>query len=83
MRFFLSEEELTILHALMVARQHLLDRVPRLSLAALAYSVLIEDGAMRRLLDASTCRMSSAPAQSQTCARRSKGWKASRPFMSD
>ena len=48
---FLSEEELTILHAAMVARQHLLDRVPRLSLAALAYSVLIEDGAMRRLLD--------------------------------
>ena len=48
---FLSEEELTILHAAMVARQNLLDRVPRLSLAALAYSVLIEDGAMRRLLD--------------------------------
>jgi DNA helicase-2/ATP-dependent DNA helicase PcrA len=48
---FLSDEELASLHAAMVARQHLLGRVSRLSLAALAYSVLIEDGAMRRLLD--------------------------------
>jgi len=48
---FLSDEELSSLHAAMVARQHLLGRVSRLSLAALAYSVLIEDGAMRRLLD--------------------------------
>ncbi|MGH7762609.1 MAG: ATP-dependent DNA helicase, partial [Candidatus Dormibacteraceae bacterium] len=48
---FLSDEELARLHAAMVARQHLLSRVSRLSLAALAYSVLIEDGAMRRLLD--------------------------------
>ena len=48
---FLSDEELASLHAAMVARQHLLSRVSRLSLAALAYSVLIEDGAMRRLLD--------------------------------
>jgi DNA helicase-2/ATP-dependent DNA helicase PcrA len=48
---FLSDEELASLHAAMVARRHLLGRVSRLSLAALAYSVLIEDGAMRRLLD--------------------------------
>ena len=48
---FLSDEELTSLHAAMVARQQLLGRVSRLPLAALAYSVLIEDGAMRRLLD--------------------------------
>ena len=48
---FLSDDELARLHAAMVARQHLLSRVSRLSLAALAYSVLIEDGAMRRLLD--------------------------------
>jgi DNA helicase-2/ATP-dependent DNA helicase PcrA len=48
---FLSDEELASLHVAMVARQHLLGRVSRLSLAALAYSVLIEDGAMRRLLD--------------------------------
>src|SRR5260370_39781311 len=48
---FLSDEELTSLHAAIVARQQLLGRVSRLPLAALAYSVLIEDGAMRRLLD--------------------------------
>ena len=48
---FLSDVELASLHAAMVARQQLLGRVSRLSLAALAYSVLIEDGAMRRLLD--------------------------------
>ncbi len=48
---FLSDEELASLHAAMVARQRLLGRVSRLPLAALAYSVLIEDGAMRRLLD--------------------------------
>jgi len=48
---FLSEEELKSLHAAMVARQRLLSRASKLSLAALAYSVLIEDGAMRRLLD--------------------------------
>ena len=47
----LSEEELDSLHASMVARHRLLGRVSRLPLASLAYSVLIEDGAMRRLLD--------------------------------
>jgi DNA helicase-2/ATP-dependent DNA helicase PcrA len=48
---FLTEAELASLHAAMVARQHLLGRASKLSLSALAYSVLIEDGAMRRLLD--------------------------------
>jgi DNA helicase-2/ATP-dependent DNA helicase PcrA len=48
---FLSDEELKSLHAAMVARQRLLGRASKLSLAALAYSVLIEDGALRRLLD--------------------------------
>ena len=48
---FLSEEELDSLHAAMVARHRLLGRVSRLPLTSLAYSVLIEDGAMRRLLD--------------------------------
>jgi DNA helicase-2/ATP-dependent DNA helicase PcrA len=48
---FLSDEELASLHAAMVARQRLLGRASKLSLSALAYSVLIEDGAMRRLLD--------------------------------
>ena len=48
---FLTEEELASLHAAMVARQHLLGRASKLSLSALAYSVLMEDGAMRRLLD--------------------------------
>lgn len=47
----LSQEELDSLHAAMVARHHLLGRVARLPLASLAYSILIEDGAMRRLLD--------------------------------
>jgi DNA helicase-2/ATP-dependent DNA helicase PcrA len=47
----LSPEELDSLHAAMVARHRLLGRVSRLPLASLAYSVLIEDGAMRRLLD--------------------------------
>jgi DNA helicase II / ATP-dependent DNA helicase PcrA len=48
---FLSDEELDSLHAAMVARHRLLGRVSRLPLTSLAYSVLIEDGAMRRLLD--------------------------------
>jgi DNA helicase-2/ATP-dependent DNA helicase PcrA len=48
---FLSEEELDDLHAAMVARQRLLERAGRLPLAALAYSALIEDGALGRLLD--------------------------------
>ncbi len=48
---FLSEDELGSLHAAMVTRQRLAGRASKLSLAALAYSVLIEDGAMQRLLD--------------------------------
>jgi DNA helicase-2/ATP-dependent DNA helicase PcrA len=48
---FLSQEELDSLHAAMVARYRLLGRVSRLPLTSLAYSILIEDGAMRRLLD--------------------------------
>jgi len=47
----LSVEELDSLHAAMVARHRLLGRATRMSLASLAYSILIEDGAMRRLLD--------------------------------
>jgi len=48
---FLSDAELNDLHAAMVARHKLLDRASHLTLAGLAYSVLIEDGAMRRLID--------------------------------
>ena len=48
---YLADDELASLHASMVARHHLLARASKLSLSALAYSVLIEDGAMRRLLD--------------------------------
>jgi ATP-dependent exoDNAse (exonuclease V) beta subunit len=48
---FLTESEVDSLHAAMVARHTLLARAEHVSLAALAYSVLIEDGAMRRLLD--------------------------------
>ena len=48
---FLTESELDSLHAAMVARNRLLGRASKLSVASLAYSVLIEDGAMRRLLD--------------------------------
>jgi DNA helicase-2/ATP-dependent DNA helicase PcrA len=48
---YLSDAELDSLHAAMVARHRLLERASRLPLASLAYSVLIEDGAMRRLLD--------------------------------
>jgi DNA helicase-2/ATP-dependent DNA helicase PcrA len=48
---FLSVSELDSLHTAMVARHRLLERASRLPLASLAYSVLIEDGAMRRLLD--------------------------------
>jgi DNA helicase-2/ATP-dependent DNA helicase PcrA len=48
---FLTQEELDSLHAAMVARHRLLGRVSRMPLTSLAYSVLIEDGAMRRLLD--------------------------------
>jgi DNA helicase-2/ATP-dependent DNA helicase PcrA len=48
---FLSDDELDSLHTAMVARHRLLSRASKLSLAGLAYSVLIEDGAMGRLLD--------------------------------
>jgi DNA helicase II / ATP-dependent DNA helicase PcrA len=48
---FLTEEELASLHAAMVSRERLKARASKLSLASLAYSVLIEDGAMRRLLN--------------------------------
>ena len=48
---FLSATELDSLHAAMVARHRLLGRVSKLPLTSLAYSILIEDGAMRRLLD--------------------------------
>jgi DNA helicase-2/ATP-dependent DNA helicase PcrA len=48
---FLSDDELSALHAAMTTRHRLLDRALKLTLAGLAYSVLIEDGAMRRLLD--------------------------------
>jgi len=48
---FLTEEELDTLHGAMVARNRLLERAGRLSLAALAYSALIEDGALGRLLE--------------------------------
>jgi CRISPR/Cas system-associated exonuclease Cas4 (RecB family) len=48
---FLTEGELDALHGAMVARHKLLALARKLPIAALAYSVLIEDGAMRRLLD--------------------------------
>jgi DNA helicase-2/ATP-dependent DNA helicase PcrA len=48
---YLTEQELDSLHAAMVARDRLIHRASSLPLASLAYSVLIEDGAMRRLLD--------------------------------
>ena len=48
---FLSEAEMHELHAAMVARHKLVERASHLTLAGLAYSVLIEDGAIRRLLD--------------------------------
>jgi DNA helicase-2/ATP-dependent DNA helicase PcrA len=47
----LSNQELDSIHVAMVVRHRLLGRVSRMPLASLAYSVLIEDGAMRRLLD--------------------------------
>jgi ATP-dependent exoDNAse (exonuclease V) beta subunit len=47
---YLTDAELDALYAAMVARYRLLDRAKRLPLASLAYSVLIEDGAMGRLL---------------------------------
>src|SRR5262249_3103544 len=48
---YLSEEELQRLHAAMLARDKLLAVARRLPLASLAYSVLIEEGAMGRLLN--------------------------------
>jgi len=48
---YLSDDELDTLHAAMTARQRLLDRAGKLSVAALAYAALIEDGALGRLLD--------------------------------
>ncbi|OLE81565.1 MAG: hypothetical protein AUG06_00875 [Actinobacteria bacterium 13_1_20CM_2_65_11] len=48
---YLDEGELDSLHAAMIARHRLLDRAKRLPLASLAYSVLIEDGAIRKLLE--------------------------------
>ena len=48
---FLTEPELDCLHAAMTARHRLLERAARLPLAALAYSALIEDGALGRLLE--------------------------------
>ena len=48
---FLTEKEMQDLHAAMVARHKLVDRASHLTLGGLAYSVLIEDGAIRRLLD--------------------------------
>jgi DNA helicase-2/ATP-dependent DNA helicase PcrA len=48
---FLTDEEMQSLHAAMVARHKLLERASNLTLTGLAYSVLIEDGAIRRLLD--------------------------------
>src|SRR5260370_6795037 len=46
----LTDAHVDALHAAMVARYRLLDRAKRRPLAGLAYSVLIEDGAMGRLL---------------------------------
>ena len=48
---YLTEAELDALHAAMAARYRLLDRAKRLPLASLAYSVLIEDGALGKLLE--------------------------------
>src|SRR5260370_516127 len=47
---YLTESELDALHSAMSARYRLLDRAKKLPLASLAYSVLIEDGAMGKLL---------------------------------
>ena len=47
---YLTDDELVSLHDAVVTRERLLARSRRLPLVALAYSVLIEDGAMGRLL---------------------------------
>jgi DNA helicase-2/ATP-dependent DNA helicase PcrA len=48
---YLADAELDSLHAAMVARHRLLGRAASLPVAALAYSVLMDEGAMRRILD--------------------------------
>ena len=48
---YLTEAELQSLHAAMVTRQKLLRRAATLPVSSLAYSVLIDDRAMGRLLD--------------------------------
>ena len=50
---YLAPSELDSLHRAMVARQRLLGLARKLPIAAVAYKVLIEDGAMGRLLDLS------------------------------
>ena len=47
----LSERELDALHGAMTARNRLLALARKLPIAGLAYSALIEHGALRRLLD--------------------------------
>jgi ATP-dependent DNA helicase UvrD/PcrA len=48
---FLGEEELASLHSAMCARNRMVERARKLPLASLAYAVLIEHGALRRLVD--------------------------------
>ncbi|HET7420368.1 MAG TPA: ATP-dependent DNA helicase [Candidatus Dormibacteraeota bacterium] len=48
---YLTEEKLQNLHAAMVSRHRLLQRARELPVAALAYSVLIEERVMRRLFE--------------------------------
>ncbi|HYL08569.1 MAG TPA: ATP-dependent DNA helicase, partial [Candidatus Udaeobacter sp.] len=48
---FLGDEEMAELHRTMVARHRLVARARELPVAALAYAVLMEEGAMRRLLE--------------------------------
>ena len=64
----LTEAELDSLHAAMVARHKLERRASQLPIAGLAYSVLIEDGAMRRLLDLNSAEETLATAISDLSA---------------
>ncbi|MFI5282267.1 MAG: ATP-dependent helicase [Candidatus Dormibacterales bacterium] len=48
---YLTEAELDSLHGAMRARHNLESRAAKLPIASLAYSVLVEDGALRRMLD--------------------------------
>ena len=48
---YLTEDELGSLHKAMSVRHRLLARAAKVPIASLAYSVLVEDGALRRLLD--------------------------------